>query len=96
MKKYLQNIAFPVLLEILCIIGFVLYPKKIVYINFIMLMGFILYYYKRFSFHELMDNVKTGLCFWKKVIYCFRCYFKLYYFLYIFRVVFFYYGWWNV
>ncbi len=69
MKKYLLSILFPVLLEIICITGFVLFPKKIVYINFIMLMGFILYYYKSFSFHEFVNNVKEGFCFWKKVVY---------------------------
>ncbi len=55
--------------EILCIIGFLLFPKRIVYTNFFMYLVLVIYYRKGFSFKTLKEKITSGKHYWKLVLY---------------------------
>ncbi len=66
-SNYIKSNIIPILWEILCLTGFVLFPEWIPYINFAFYLGLIIYFRKDVDFREMLNQWKLGKSFWKSV-----------------------------
>ncbi len=71
MSKYLKRNIIPLCLECIYIFSLLVFPKYILYTNFIFYLGIALYFIiiKDFSIKRLIENLCSGKRFWRNVLF---------------------------
>ncbi len=65
--NYFKRNILPILWEILCLTGFVLFPAWLSYSNAAFYVGLIIYFRRDIDLHEMWKQWKRGQSFWKAV-----------------------------